>query len=98
MRCRCSAGGFVTRCNAERPRATPAAMASTFAPPTAASIEHDPSFRAVLGSEPALERVVETDAHEGPVYVPEEDALYYTTVPRDLHVAIKRVAVADGTI
>jgi gluconolactonase len=26
--------------------------------------------------------VVETDAHEGPVYVADEDALYFTTVPR----------------
>ena len=28
-------------------------------------------------------KVVEVDAHEGPVYVAEEDALYFTTVPRD---------------
>jgi gluconolactonase len=27
------------------------------------------------------EKVAEVDAHEGPVYVPEEDALYFTTVP-----------------
>jgi gluconolactonase len=29
-----------------------------------------------------LELVIETDAHEGPVYVSREDALYFTTVPR----------------
>src|SRR5919199_1017567 len=29
-----------------------------------------------------LDLVVETDAHEGPVYVAGEDALYFTTVPR----------------
>jgi gluconolactonase len=29
-----------------------------------------------------LEKLVETDAHEGPVYVPHEHALYFTTVPR----------------
>jgi gluconolactonase len=29
-----------------------------------------------------LVRVVATDAHEGPVYVPAEDALYFTSVPR----------------
>lgn len=44
--------------------------------------------------------VVETDAHEGPVYVPEEDALYFTTVPRDAapgfpETQIKRLAL-DG--
>ena len=31
---------------------------------------------------PHLQRVIETDAHEGPVYVAGEDALYFTTVPR----------------
>lgn len=36
-----------------------------------------------------LVRLAETDAHEGPVYVPEEDALYFTSVPR---------ASADGPI
>jgi gluconolactonase len=44
-------------------------------------------------------RVVETDAHEGPVYVAGEDALYFTSVPRATttgpRVAIKRVAL-DG--
>jgi gluconolactonase len=29
-----------------------------------------------------LEKLVETDAHEGPVYVPREHVLYFTTVPR----------------
>src|SRR6516165_3140897 len=28
------------------------------------------------------ERVAETDAHEGPVYIPGQDALYFTTLPR----------------
>jgi gluconolactonase len=54
------------------------------------------------GSPPAvtverLERVVETDAHEGPVYVAEEDALYFTTVRRE-GVSIKRLALAEGTV
>ena len=44
--------------------------------------------------------VTETDAHEGPVYVPEEDALYFTTVPREAapgfpETQIKRLAL-DG--
>jgi gluconolactonase len=44
-----------------------------------------------------LRRVAETDAHEGPVYVADEDALYFTTVRRE-RVAIKRLALADGTV
>jgi gluconolactonase len=40
----------------------------------------------------AVRRLVATDAHEGPVYVPREDALYFTTSrPR---VAIRRLALA----
>jgi gluconolactonase len=42
---------------------------------------HDAAFSAVLGDEARLVRVVETNAHEGPVYVPDEDALYFTTLP-----------------
>jgi gluconolactonase len=41
-----------------------------------------------------LTRVVETDAHEGPVYVPGEDALYFTTQRPD--VAIRRLALDGG--
>jgi gluconolactonase len=44
-----------------------------------------------------LECVVETDAHEGPVYVADEHALYFTTVRRG-SVAIKRVTLADGKV
>jgi gluconolactonase len=39
----------------------------------------------------SLTRLVETDAHEGPVYVAEENALYFTTQRPD--VAIKRLAL-----
>ena len=52
------------------------------------------SFAAVTVG--GLDRVAETDAHEGPVYVGEEDALYFTTVRRD-RVSIKRLALSDGT-
>ena len=45
----------------------------------------------------SLELVAETDAHEGPVYVADEDALYFTTVRGDA-VAIKRLALADGSV
>jgi gluconolactonase len=44
-----------------------------------------------------LRCLAETDAHEGPVYVADEDALYFTTVRRE-RVAIKRLALADGTV
>ncbi len=44
-----------------------------------------------------LRRVAETDAHEGPAYAADEDALYFTTVRRE-RVAIKRLALADGTV
>jgi len=43
---------------------------------------YDPEFEAVLGRYSRLALVAETDAHEGPVYVRGEDALYFTTVPR----------------
>jgi gluconolactonase len=60
---------------------------------------HDEAFVDVLGLQPRLERVIETDAHEGPVYVGDEDALYFTTVPRPRRtgprVDIRRLAL-DG--
>jgi gluconolactonase len=66
-------------------------------------VSRDPRFRAVAGDAPRLDLVVETDAHEGPVYVAEEDALYFTTLPRPgsvpapgtPRVAIRRVGL-DG--
>jgi gluconolactonase len=45
----------------------------------------------------SLECVVETDAHEGPVYAADEHALYFTTVRRKA-VAIKRLSLADGSV
>ena len=54
---------------------SPSAATSPFVP-------RDAEFGAVLGDEPRLAHVVATDAHEGPVYVPAEDALYFTSVPR----------------
>ena len=66
-------------------------------------VTHDEGFEDVLGDDPRLVKVVEVDAHEGPVYVAEEDALYFTTVPRDTGVPspghpivdVKRLAL-DG--
>jgi gluconolactonase len=43
---------------------------------------YDTEFEAVLGRYARLALVAETDAHEGPVYIPGEDALYFTTVPQ----------------
>jgi gluconolactonase len=57
----------------------------------------DPRFADVLGDAPRLERIVEVDAHEGPVYVAEENALYFTTV-RTSFVAIKRLDLARGDV
>jgi gluconolactonase len=67
-----------------------------------AFVPHDERFGSVLGDEPRLERLAETDAHEGPVYAPDEDALYFTTVPRQgragPEVAIKRLELNSGEI
>ena len=57
----------------------------------------DPRFDDVLGDEPRLELVAVVDAHEGPVYVAEEDALYFTTL-RTSSVAIKRLALESGEV
>jgi gluconolactonase len=73
-------------------------------PASAAFVTHDPSFAAVLGASPQLARVAAVDAHEGPVYAPDEHALYFTTVPRATAgggpptVAIKRLDLDDGRI
>ena len=64
---------------------------------------YDPEGEALLGGAARLTLVAETDAHEGPVYVPGEDALYFTTLPQPRntptpgtpHAVIKRLAL-DG--
>ena len=56
----------------------------------------------VTESEPAvlaLEKLAEVDAHEGPVYVESEHALYFTTLPKPgPEVAIKRLDLATGEV
>jgi gluconolactonase len=42
-------------------------------------------------------KLADVDAHEGPVYIAEEDALYFTSVPAPA-VAIKRLALTTGAI
>ena len=68
---------------------------------SAAFISDDAAFSAVLGSAPALIRLVDVDAHEGPTYLPDQDALFVTTVLRRRTPAgaprgqVKRIAL-DG--
>src|SRR5512145_1656190 len=47
-----------------------------------------------------LERVADVDAHEGPVYVPAEHALYFTTLPRgsERRVAIRRLDLGSRRV
>jgi gluconolactonase len=56
---------------------------------------YDAAFRGVLGARPEMRHVVDVDAHEGPVYVAEEHALYFTTVPRGGQVLIKRLTLGE---
>lgn len=64
-------------------------------------VPRDPEFGAVLGDAARLAHVVSTDAHEGPVYAADEDALYFSTAPvrehedSDPQVSIRRLAL-DG--
>ena len=44
------------------------------------------------------ERLARTDAHEGPVYVPAERALYFTTQRAGRRVDIMRLSLADGRV
>jgi hypothetical protein len=53
-----------------------ASPATSLSPsPSRSFVSHEPEFGAVLGDAPRLSHVVWTDAHEGPVYAPHEDAL-----------------------
>src|SRR6516164_8608739 len=61
---------------------------------TTAFVGHDASFTSVTGRSPSLELVAAVDAHEGPVYLAGEGALYVTSVPSPVSV-IKRLAVSD---
>jgi gluconolactonase len=65
------------------------------ATPAASFTAHDAAFADVLGDEPLLVRVVDVDAHEGPVYLAEDDALYFTTLPRETGVPAPGFPVVD---
>jgi len=59
-------------------------------------IAYRDEFYMVLGSHFWRTVLIETNAHEGPVYVPDEHALYFTTVPEPgpKNIAIKRVQLS----
>jgi gluconolactonase len=65
-----------------------------------AFVAHAPEFEAVVGDGARLSRLAQLDAHEGPVYFADEDALYFTSVPRTgpdglASVQIKRLPVTE---
>lgn len=78
--------------------------ASSTQPESFRFISYSDEFRDVTGPEPRFYTVIETNAHEGPVYVAGENALYFTTVPTgsDVPIAggkrveIVRVALGEG--
>lgn len=59
---------------------------------------YDRRFADVLGDDSTLTKLLDTEAHEGPVYVAAEDALYFTTVPRDGRVDVSRLLVRDRRV
>ena len=65
-----------------------------------AFVAHSPEFDEVTGEDPRLSLLAEVDAHEGPVYFADENALYFTTSPRagvdrTPLVQIKRLALEE---
>ena len=63
-------------------------------------VVRDAEFEAVLGHAPRLAHVIDVDAHEGPVYVPVDDALYFTSLPQQPGptVDIKRLDLGSLTV
>jgi gluconolactonase len=73
-------------------------MNSALADP--AFISSSPAFEEVVGDGARLTLLAEIDAHEGPVYFADEDALYFTSVPRpgpdrSPSVQIKRLPLSE---
>jgi gluconolactonase len=65
-----------------------------------AFVAHSLEFDEVMGDCPRLLLLAEVEAHEGPVYCPDENALYFTTLPqpgvdRTPSVQIKRLALDE---
>jgi gluconolactonase len=65
-----------------------------------AFVTADASFAAVTGARPSLSVLVRCDAHEGPTYRAEDDALYVTTVPAGSPPAarIRRIALGGEQV
>ncbi len=65
-------------------------------------VSYEPEFAAVLGHSPRLAKVAALDAHEGPVYASDEDALYFTRFPvpgeGGPRVDIQRLQLASGRV
>ena len=69
-------------------------------------VVYSDAFLDVIGRNPGYKTIPDINAHEGPVYVRKENALYFTTVPvttnipsfGDRNVAIKRLDVASGKV
>jgi gluconolactonase len=67
-------------------------------------VVHAEEFHAVLGSDPRFYKVIDARAHEGPVYVRDEEALYFTSTPvasdvpvaGSKEVAVQRIPVGGG--
>jgi gluconolactonase len=47
-----------------------------------AFVASTPGFAEVIGEDPRLSLLAQVDAHEGPVYFGDENAVYFTTLPR----------------
>jgi gluconolactonase len=65
-----------------------------------AFVAHASGVEHVFGETPRLTLLAEVDAHEGPVYFADENALYFTTTPRPRvdrspSVQIKRLSLAE---
>jgi gluconolactonase len=63
---------------------------------SAAFAVHAIEFEPVLGDQPQLVKVADVDAHEGPVYVRGEQALYFTSLPPDARV--RRLDLVSGEV
>lgn len=56
------------------------------------------AFHDVIGANPRFYTVVETNAHEGPVYFKDEEALYFTTVPTATNIPLPGLQVSINRI
>lgn len=76
--------------HATRPPGFPFRTAGPFA-------YYAPEFEQVVGTDPCLELAIETDAHEGPVYVEAGNQLLFTSVRTDT-VGIRAYLIDEGRV